>query len=174
MYHEVFTPSAWKILEALDQEKMNILATSWTDSRFHMWKCANTATVWTMRVMRRKYSLRMRQCRSVRRDQLIREFQIYYGRHSTGTGVDGITGTACLDIPVPDVYIVDRDSQSAALGTDFRAGGRTLAQTWERRTCSKILEGTGRRVDGTCHSGMPLKRTWRMAESLRDSSAAGL
>ena len=25
MYHEVFTPSAWKILEALDQEKMNIL-----------------------------------------------------------------------------------------------------------------------------------------------------
>ena len=25
MYHEVFTPSTWKILEALDQEKMNIL-----------------------------------------------------------------------------------------------------------------------------------------------------
>ena len=25
MYHEAFTPSAWKILEALDQEKMNIL-----------------------------------------------------------------------------------------------------------------------------------------------------
>lgn len=26
MYHEVFTPSTWKILEALDQEKMNILS----------------------------------------------------------------------------------------------------------------------------------------------------
>ena len=32
MYHEVFTPSAWKILEALDQEKMNIFRTSWTEA----------------------------------------------------------------------------------------------------------------------------------------------
>ena len=165
MYHEVFTPSAWKILEALDQEKMNILEHLGLKPVPYVEMCKYRNSL-DDEVIEGSILLRMRKNVPERaKGPTSVNSRPYYGRYSTGTGVDGITGT-CAGYSGSGVYIIDRD-RIGSTGYGFPCRWPYLG-TSGRRECAADNEGTEERSAGhVTQWRCLLKKTWKMAESLR-------
>lgn len=136
MYHEVFTPSTWKILEALDQEKMDILS--------HL----DLKPLPYVEVCKYRNSLdEKRDAKEV--------FFDYAGMPERAKGPTSVNSRyitedipqglvlmeslgKVLDIPVPICSSLIALA-SAALSVDFRKEGRTLAHLGEENV-QKILK----------------------------------
>ena len=66
MYHEVFTPSVWNILEALDSEKMDVLEKLGFERIPYVEACKHRNSLDDER-MPKRFSSGMQQCRRAQR-----------------------------------------------------------------------------------------------------------
>lgn len=148
MYHEVFTPSVWNILEALDGEKMRVLASLGHESVPYVEAC--------------KFRNSLDEARSGK--EVFFEYaampsrakgpQSVNSRYITEDVPQGLVlleslGQA-LDVKTP-VATSLIELASAALGRELRAQGRTLAALGEENV-RKILEDAGSGGE-QCHVG---------------------
>lgn len=148
MYHEVFTPSTWKILEALDREKMNILSHLGLEPLSYVEMC--------------KYRNSLDEKRDAKK-----VFFDYAGmperakgpltvnsRYITEDVPEGLvlmeSLAEVLEIPVP-ICTSFIEMASAALDTDFREKGRRLSRLGEENVRVIVEERKG--VSLSCQGG---------------------
>ena len=139
MYHEAFTPSAWKILEALDQEKMNILEHLGLEPVPYVEMC--------------KYRNSL--------DDESDAKEVFFAYAAMPERAKGPTS-------VNSRYITEDIPQGLVLmeSLDGFPWRWPYPGTSGRRECAADIEGTERRVTDMSQWNA-VKKTWKMAESLR-------
>lgn len=140
MYHEVFTPSAWKILEALDQEKMNILEHLGLKPVPYVEMCKYRNSLDDESDAKEVFFAYAAMPERAKGPTSVNS------RYITEDIPQGLVLMESLghvlDIPVP-VCTSLIEIASAALSTDFRAGGRTLERLGEENVQQILKERKG-------------------------------
>lgn len=139
MYHEVFTPSVWTLLEALDREKMNILEALGLERLAYAEACKFRNSLDEKRDAKEVFFDYASMPERAKGPQSVNS------RYITEDVPQGLVLMESLGrvlgIPVP-VCTSLIELASAALGKDFRKEGRTLKQLGEENI-RKILNDAG-------------------------------
>ncbi|MCK9253844.1 MAG: NAD/NADP octopine/nopaline dehydrogenase family protein [Clostridiales bacterium] len=143
MYHEVFTPSVWKILEALDAEKMDVLEALGFARLPYAEACRFRNTLDLKADARATFQWYAAMPERARGPVTVDS------RYITEDVPEGLvlleTLGQALSLPTP-VTTALIEIASAALGRDFRAGGRTVARLGARQI-ARILADHGKDSD---------------------------
>lgn len=141
MYHEVFTPSVWKLLEALDNEKMNILEALGYERLSYAEACKFRNSLDEKRDAKEVFFDYASMPERAKGPQSVNS---RYITEDVPQGLVLMESLAkVLDIPVP-VCTSLIELASAALGRDFRKEGRTLERLGEENI-RNILDDTKNR-----------------------------
>lgn len=139
MYHEVFTPSVWTLLEALDKEKMNILEALGFGRLAYAEACKFRNSLDEKRDAKEVFFAYASMPERAKGPQSVNS------RYITEDVPQGLVLMESLgrvlDIPVP-VCTALIEVASAALQTDFRKNGRTLQRLGEENI-HRILDESG-------------------------------
>lgn len=139
MYHEVFTPSVWTLLEALDSEKMNILEALRLERLAYVEACKFRNSLDEREDAKKVFFDYASMPERAKGPQSVDS------RYITEDVPQGLVLMESLgevlNIPVP-VCTSLIELASAALGRDFRKEGRTLGRLGEENL-RRILEDTG-------------------------------
>ena len=139
MYHEVFTPSVWKLLEALDQEKMEILEALGFERLAYVEACKFRNSLDEKRDAKEVFFDYASMPERAKGPQSVNS------RYITEDVPQGLVLMESLGrvlgIPVP-VCTALIELASASLGTDFRKNGRTLERLGEENI-RRILDESG-------------------------------
>ena len=141
MYHEVFTPSVWALLEALDGEKMNVLEALGFERLAYADACKFRNSLDEKRDAKEVFFDYASMPERAKGPQSVNS------RYITEDVPQGLVLLESLgkvlDIPVP-VCTSLIELASAALGRDFRKEGRTLERLGEENIRT-ILDDTKNR-----------------------------
>ncbi|MCI9271175.1 MAG: NAD/NADP octopine/nopaline dehydrogenase [Dorea sp.] len=141
MYHEVFTPSVWALLEALDEEKMNVLEALGFERLAYADACKFRNSLDEKRDAKEVFFDYASMPERAKGPQSVNS------RYITEDVPQGLVLLESLgkvlDIPVP-VCTSLIELASAALGRDFRKEGRTLERLGEENIRT-ILDDTKNR-----------------------------
>lgn len=139
MYHEVFTPSVWTLLEALDQEKMEILEALGFERLAYVEACKFRNSLDEKRDAKEVFFDYASMPERAKGPQSVNS------RYITEDVPQGLALMESLgkvlQIPVP-VCTSLIELASASLGTDFRKNGRTLERLGEENI-RRILDEAG-------------------------------
>lgn len=149
MYHEVFTPSVWNLLEVLDQEKMNILKALGLPQIPYVEACKFRNSLDETRSAKEVF---FDYAKMPERAKGPRDVRSRYITEDVPQGLVLMESIGkALQVPVP-VCTSLIEIASASLGMDFRASGRDLKRLGKENIDAIFAEAKG---GGTsCHSGV--------------------
>ena len=139
MYHEVFTPSVWNILEALDAEKMQILARLGHEPVPYVEACKFRNSLDEKRSGKEVFFEYAAMPSRAKGPQSVDSRYITEDVPQGLVLLESLGQALNIKTPVASSLI---ELASAALGRELRAQGRTLAMLGEENV-RKILEDAG-------------------------------
>lgn len=139
MYHEVFTPSVWTVLEALDEEKMNILETLGLERLAYVEACKFRNSLDEGRDGKEVFFAYASMPERAKGPQSVNSRYITEDVPQGLVLMESLGRVLGINVPVCTALI---ELASASLKTDFRKEGRTLQRLGEENV-HRILEELG-------------------------------